>query len=99
MPSPYFFGARPVSCNVLTVVSKKGGWFVEQEKSRQGPYPSYDLAVRVAVAEALQYRRNGAQAKVSVQDNDGAVTAELCLCAEFTRATGQLARRSAPATG
>jgi hypothetical protein len=65
-----------MSCKMLTVVWRSSGWFVDHEKSSQGPYRSDDLAVRVAVIEALAHRRGGVRSQVSVQDTNGRIRAE-----------------------
>ena len=65
--------------NVLTVVSKTGGWFVEQGVTRQGPYPSDSLALRVALAEAAFQAGAGIHCKVSIQNRNGAVLTELSI--------------------
>jgi hypothetical protein len=85
------FGGVPVSCNVLNVIPRKYGWYVEQGAFHQGPYPSCEFALMIAVAEARQHRRRGSQAKVSVHGLDGQVRAEVCMCLEFTRTGGAAA--------
>lgn len=69
-----------MGCSTLIVVPRLDGWFVEGQRLRQGPYPSHDLALRVAFVEAANRRHNGRRAKVSVQDSEGTVRTELCLC-------------------
>jgi hypothetical protein len=64
---------------VLTVLIKRDGWFVDHDGPRQGPYQDQDFALQVAVVEAMSLARQGARPKLAVQDNSGVVKAEMCL--------------------
>jgi hypothetical protein len=66
-----------------SVISASQGWMVEYDSKRQGPYQSHDTALRVAVAEALAFRRKGKPVRISALNRDGSVCAEYCLCADF----------------
>jgi hypothetical protein len=68
-----------MSRQVLRVVPTSSGWFVECEQSSQGPYHSDDLALRVALIEAMQRRRNGAHSTVALQGREGLIKAEYCI--------------------
>ena len=70
-------------CDAYSVIPVEGGWVVELENVRLGPYQGDDIALRVAVTEALQQRRQGQSAKVSVKDRYGDICAEYCLCNDF----------------
>ncbi len=65
--------------NVMTIVSKTNGWFVEHALTRQGPYPSDSLALRVALVEAAFQARIGVDCKVSIQNRNGAVLTEFSI--------------------
>jgi len=84
-PGASFYGSEDVlmPCVACSVVPAKDGWMVECENTKRGPYQWQDVALRVATAEALAFRRNGQRARVSVQNCDGRVSAEYCLCADF----------------
>jgi len=73
---------------VLIVVSKTDGWFVEQALTRQGPYPSDTLALRVALVEAAFQVRIGIDCKVSIQDRNGAVLTEFSIDATVRHGAG-----------
>ena len=75
-----------MACVVCAVIPAKNGWAVERESARQGPYQTHDIALRVALAEALAFRRKGQPVRVSAQNCDGSVCAEYCLCADFKAA-------------
>jgi hypothetical protein len=60
-----------------------GGWMSRLESREAGPYATRDFALRVAVADALRMRAAGCDVRIAVQDADGAVCAERCLCERF----------------
>jgi hypothetical protein len=68
-----------LQCNVFP--AKNGGWLAHVENREVGPYISQELALQVAIAAALQLRRLGGAARVTVRDCDGNICAEHC-CAE-----------------
>ena len=60
-----------------------GGWLAQLHGNEQGPYHSCDMALRVAISEALCMRKSGHATRVTVMDAHGAVCAECCLCNQF----------------
>jgi len=50
-----------------------------------GPYHCRDMALRLAISEALSVRRAGQPARVAIEDRAGATVAKRCLCASFGR--------------
>jgi hypothetical protein len=62
-----------------------GGWTAQLDCRAAGPYASRDLALRVAVTEALQLRAEGRKVRITVQDADGETCVERCLCSRFSR--------------
>ena len=52
----------------------------ELENGPAGPYADRDMALRVAISEALRIHRDGGQAKVGVYDKDCLLRAEHCVC-------------------
>ena len=65
--------------------SGETGWVAQIEGKEFGPYHSRDMALRVAIADALLRRRAGRAARVVVKDEQGAIRAKRCLCASFGR--------------
>lgn len=63
----------------------QGGWTAQIGKEDRGPYGTCDLALQVAVANALSIRRSGCGARVTVKDANGGTQAERCLCEAFGR--------------
>jgi hypothetical protein len=61
------------------------GWLIEGGAREMGPYHSCDMALRVAISEALSARRAGRPAHVEIEDADGTPVAKRCLCARFGR--------------
>lgn len=63
-----------------------------------GPYATRDFALRVAIAEALRLRATGRGIRIAVQDTDGTICAEQCLCKRFTplNVLSRLLRRVLP---
>lgn len=59
------------------------GWMTQIDSTEYGPYFTRDLALQVAVADALQIRRSGGQVRVVVKDAFGEVCVERCLCGQF----------------
>jgi hypothetical protein len=56
-----------MSCTVCSVIPLDNNWVVECGATSHGPYLSNDIALRVAIAEALAIRRQGQRATVLVQ--------------------------------
>jgi hypothetical protein len=59
------------------------GWLTQIGQAEKGPYLSREMAMRVALSEALGIRREGGRARLSVQNQAGDVQVERCLCAAF----------------
>jgi hypothetical protein len=78
-----------MSCTVCSVIPLDSNWVVECGGTSHGPYLSNDIALRVAIAEALAIRRQGQRATVLVQDGSGRSYAGYCLCADFKIAQAQ----------
>lgn len=75
-----------MECNCIRVrPSPRAGWLIEGGAREMGPYHSRDLALRIAIGEALSERRAGRPAHVEVEDSEGAIIAKRCLCASFGR--------------
>lgn len=76
----------PMDCNCIRVrPGPRAGWLIESMAREMGPYHCRDLAVRVAITEALSVRRAGLPARIKVEDGGGATLAKRCLCASFGR--------------
>jgi hypothetical protein len=60
-----------------------GAWVTCFAEHERGPYLTSDMALRVAVADALSVRRAGDDVRISVMDRGGENRAEVCLCARF----------------
>jgi hypothetical protein len=63
----------------------QGGWDAQIGTENRGPYDTRDLALQVAVANALSIRRAGGGVRVIVKDANGGTQAERCLCEAFGR--------------
>jgi hypothetical protein len=72
-----------MSCTACTLRPVVNGWIAECGNMRQGPYMSKGLAFRIAATEALMLCRQGQRARISIQDENGEVSAEFCLCNHF----------------
>jgi len=77
---------KTMSCTICTLLPLRNAWIAECGTSRQGPYLSKGMALRVAAAEAQARRRRGDNVRIAVQDESGDVCAEYCLCDRFKRA-------------
>jgi len=75
-----------MECNCIRVrPGPREGWLIEGVAREMGPYHCRDLALRVAITEALSIRRAGLPAHIEVEGGDGATLAKRCLCASFGR--------------
>jgi len=75
-----------MECNCIRVrPAPRAGWLIEGGAREMGPYHCRDLALRVAITEALSVRRAGKPAHVEVEDGNGVMIAKRCLCASFAR--------------
>jgi len=61
-----------------------GGWTSCLKTRAAGPYVTREFALRVAIAEALQFRAGGGKVRITVQNARGTVGAERCLCDRLT---------------
>ena len=80
--------AMECDCNCDCIRVRPGsseGWLIEASSGERGPYHCRDLALRVAITEALSVRRAGLPAHIEVEDGAGATLAKRCLCASFGR--------------
>jgi hypothetical protein len=77
-------GARDMGCTQYLVYPAASGSWKARLKSREaGPYASRDLALRVAIVEALHLRNTDRRVRITVEDARGHVCAEHCLCRRF----------------
>lgn len=67
----------------LVYPDSSGGWTAQLESRAAGPYSSCDLALRVAITDALQWRAAGHDVRITVQDANGDICAERCVCTRF----------------
>ncbi len=65
--------------------AEAGGWDAQVGTVNRGPYGTRDLALQVAVVNALSIRRAGRSVRVTVKDAKGGTQAERCLCEAFGR--------------
>ena len=73
-----------MDCKQLSVCLGGGsGWIAKLDARNAGPYATRDLALQVAVAEALQLFATGQSVCVTVGDAKGDVSAAHCLCKRF----------------
>jgi hypothetical protein len=72
-----------MSCIACSVIPAEGGWIIERQNVRLGPFGSEAMAVHVAITGAVQLREQDQPARVSVHDRSGNVYAEYCLCKDF----------------
>lgn len=70
-----------IECMVFAISS--GDWVAHLENGPAGPFFNSDLALKVAVNEALSLRRANRPARVTVRARDGTVRAQRCLCRQF----------------
>ena len=76
------------NCNCDCIRVRPGpseDWLIEASSGERGPYHCRDLALRVAITEALSVRRAGRPAHIDVENGDGGLIAKRCLCAGFAR--------------
>jgi hypothetical protein len=73
-----------MSCSVCTVFpTSRQEWMANLENGPAGPFMNRDLALKVAVVEAMRLRRSNRAARIVVRNEDGRVCAERCLCRAF----------------
>lgn len=61
----------------------EGSWLADLSDRLAGPYLSYGLALRVAMAEITQIRKLGYSAKFVVKNANGTVHTQHCFCKRF----------------
>ena len=61
-------------CVVLPAVF--GGWLVRLSTREAGPYWSPEVAIQVAIAEALHLQRANRKSRIIVRNSTGAICAE-----------------------
>ncbi len=74
-----------MNCVPCVVKPSANSWVAQIGNQEYGPYLSSDMALRVAIADALARRKAGCPAHVVVHDDKGAIRAKRCLCASFAR--------------
>jgi hypothetical protein len=72
-----------MSCIECSVIPAEGGWVIERQTVRLGPFASEAVAVHVALTGAVQLREQDRPARVSVHSRNGDISAEYCLCKNF----------------
>lgn len=72
-----------MSCTACTLRPFANGWVAECASVRQGPYLSKAIAFQVVATEALMLHRYGKRVRISMQDANGDISAEFCLCGRF----------------
>ncbi len=70
---------------ILVRPGSHNGWLIQGGAREMGPYHSCDMALRIAISEALAARRAGRPAHIEVEDSAGVTVATRCLCASFGR--------------
>jgi hypothetical protein len=86
-----------MSCTACTLRPVANGWVAECANTRQGPYLSKDIAFQIVATEALVLHRNGQRVRISMQDTNGEISAEFCLCGKFKFASQIFAALNASA--
>ena len=69
-----------MDCKNCSIYPSRGGWMATLETGIAGPYLTHDMALYLAINQALRCRRAGQPARVSVLAANGAVRVEHCLC-------------------
>jgi hypothetical protein len=68
----------------LVFPGESGSWLSRLAEREAGPYATRDMALRVAITDALQLRAAGRGVRITVQDARGNTCAVRCLCERFT---------------
>jgi hypothetical protein len=69
----------------IVAPASKTEWVAHLENGSVGPFFSRDVALQVAIIEALRLRRLGQSARVIVAGENGEACAQRCLCQRFGR--------------
>lgn len=72
-----------MTCTTCSVIYKNNSWYVVVGSMTRGPYMALGMAIAIATNETLSFRRNKQQAKLSVENQQGEVRVEYCLCHDF----------------
>jgi hypothetical protein len=70
-------------CIDCCVIRAGDRWYAHLEQRPVGPFGDMDMALKVAIAEAMTLRRSQREARVSVREKDGTLRAARCLCDRF----------------
>lgn len=60
-------------------------WVAHLEGGPVGPFKDQEVALQIAIIEALRLRKLGRPARVVVRNQDVSVRLERCLCQQFGR--------------
>ncbi|WP_168192757.1 hypothetical protein [Undibacter mobilis] len=69
---------------ILVRPGPREGWMIDGASREMGPYHCREMALRVAISEALTVRRGGRPARVALESS-GVIVAKRCLCVDFGR--------------
>ena len=73
-----------VNCTRYVVKpSSTSGWINQVDGREYGPYLSRDIALRLAIADVLCRRKAGCPLRLVVENSQGSICAERCLCEKF----------------
>lgn len=72
-----------IPCVVFPTAGQE--WMAHLESGPVGPFIDRDLALQVAIIEALRLRQSNRPARLVIRDRAGNVCAERCLCRQFGR--------------
>lgn len=74
---------QSANCLQLSVLPAARGWMAQLEHRAAGLFANEDMALRLAVAEALALRAAGRAVRIAVRDRFGRLVGERCLCEGF----------------
>jgi hypothetical protein len=77
---------NPMSCTACSVIAGDSNWTVKIGDEIRGPYMFEGMAFRIAIAEAIALHRDGKRSRISIQEKDGRISGEYCLCTDFKAA-------------
>ncbi len=72
-----------MDCVRCSVYRRHDGWLARLPDRDAGPYLDRDVALRVAIGDALRLRQVGQHVRVSLIAGYGETLAECCLCELF----------------
>ena len=79
-PAHFHWKVRMDCKSHIVSPDKTGGWIAKLDSRDAGPYINSDLALWVAVAEAVRLSANGQSVCVIVENDKGSVVATYCVC-------------------